>query len=101
MKVHHCMALTYVVSIISANFLHAQSAPPSWEIHDLCDGPKKDQCLAIENTGRLSVLARWPTVPEKDRDTCMRAIDHDGQRSYRGLLDCFDDQAMKALEAQP
>ncbi len=101
MKKYHRMACVYAISIIASVYAHAQLAPPGWEIHDLCSGPKNDQCLAIENTGRLSVLARWPTVPENDRIACMQGIDRDGKRSYRGLLDCFDDRAMKALEAEP
>lgn len=102
MKLGHRIALIFAASIVSAASAHAEpAAPPTWEIHDLCGEAKKQECLNIENTGRLSVLARWSTVPEKDREACLEKIDRPGERSYRRLLDCFDDRAMKALEVQP
>ncbi len=101
MKVHHWTAVIYAATMISATCVRAESAPPSWEIHDLCSEAKKQECLNIENTARLSVLARWPTVPDKEREACIGEIDRVGARSYHRLLDCFDDHAMKALESQP
>ena len=80
---------------------HAQTSPPRWEIHDLCTGPKPEGCLKSENAARLSALARWSGVSDEARQLCMKLVDQDGARSYRRLTDCFDDQALKVLDAHP
>lgn len=86
---------------VSASAEALALSPPSWEIHDLCKMHDNDTCLGEENEARLGVLGRWATVPEADRAACMKRVDRDGHRSYRALADCFDDRAMKALEAGP
>ncbi len=101
MKLVLFLSVLFGTYALAAHSVRADTSPPTWEIHDLCPVADNDECLRIENGARLSVLARWVTVPEADRVVCMKKIDQDDRRSYRRLDDCFDDRAMKALESAP
>jgi hypothetical protein len=92
------MAIAFCIFLANAAF--AETSTPRWEIHDVCSGPKPEACLKVENTERLTTLARWPNVPSADREICMREIDRDNVRSYQRLNNCFDDQALKALDGK-
>jgi hypothetical protein len=95
------------IGMALAGFLPAGAASgdgkaPRWEINQLCVQSKSPTtCPRVESVNRSTVLARWSAVPAADRAACQAQVDVPGQRSYRRLLDCLDDRAMKALEGAP
>ena len=77
----------------------AEEPAPQWNVNEMCATAKLDQmCLRVENENRQAVLARWNALPVADRSACEQQFDQPGQRSYKRLLNCIDDRAMKALE---
>lgn len=72
---------------------------PRWEIGEICASSNLGaQCPRIESQNRSTLLLRWGSIPAQARTACIASVEGSGKPSYKLMLNCIEEQQLKALE---
>jgi hypothetical protein len=72
---------------------------PRWDVYEICATSALGcKCSKIESDSRRAVFNRWEARPLEDRQACEADVLTSGKRSYKALLTCLSDRALKSLD---
>lgn len=92
-------ALIGSVLAVAAAPAFAADEAPRWEIGEICASSTLGaQCPRIESQNRSTLLLRWESVPAAARTACKASVEGAGKPSYKLMLNCIEEQQLKALE---